>query len=346
MGTSSVLIVAAGSISMEGKMPAVRSHDVKAAAAVLRAGGLVAFTTETVYGLGADALRERAVAGIFEAKGRPTFDPLIVHVAEKDQLSELLVEPLTGKGKILAERFWPGPMTLVLPKRPTIPDLVTSGLKTVAVRIPSHPLAQALLREFGGPIAAPSANLFGAVSPTTAEHVAEQLQDRIDFILDGGSCDVGVESTVLHVAGEQVTLLRPGGLTLEDIESAIGPVVCSTETHDEKSGKIPASPGMMNRHYAPRTPLRLFDDWAAIPPPVGKVAALGFQSVPRPERFCAVEVLSPEGDLREAAARFFAALRRLDSSGAHSLYAVRLPDQGLGLAINNRLARAQHRLEL
>jgi L-threonylcarbamoyladenylate synthase len=225
----------------------------------------------------------------------------------------------------------------VLPKRDAVPDLVTAGLPTVAVRVPAHPLALELLTLTGLPIAAPSANLFGHVSPTTAAHVAEQLGDRIDLILDGGPCRIGVESTVLLLTGERPVLLRPGGVTREEIEAAVGPVESSAISTASPAPLL--SPGLTARHYATRTPLVLVDHLAAAPhgPTIG---ALAFQAVADPDDFGAVEVLSETGDLREAAAGFFAALRRLDAAGLQCIVAERLPECGLGAAMNDRLRRA------
>jgi L-threonylcarbamoyladenylate synthase len=321
------------------------------AAGILRAGGIVAFPTETVYGLGAHAFDERAVARVFEAKGRPWFDPLIVHVASVGEVGRVAAEfgPLAQS---LFERFAPGPLTLVLPKRPEVSDLVTAGLPSVAVRIPDHPIAQALLRAADFPICAPSANRFGRISPTTAPHVTEQLAGAIDLVLDGGPCRVGVESTVLALTGDKPVLLRPGGVTLEEIEEAIGPVARETPGAAPLSAGA-AAPGMLPAHYAPRTPLVVIraelllatlsstGNWPA--ETAARTGILAFQQAPaNAERFAAVEVLSPAGDLREAAARFFAALRRLDAAGLAQIMAEPFPDVGLGRALNDRLSRAAH----
>jgi L-threonylcarbamoyladenylate synthase len=311
--------------------------DVERAAALIREGGVVAFATETVYGLGANAFDVDAVARVFEVKGRPRFDPLIVHLADPADLPRATTD-IPERAERLAERFWPGPLTLVLPKSPEVPDLVTAGLPTVAVRVPDHPLATRLIARAGVPIAAPSANPFGRISPTTADHVREQLGMSIDYLLDGGPCRVGVESTVLALSGEHSTLLRPGGVTAEEIEAVIGPVASATP--DDAAGSRPqASPGLLSRHYAPRTPLQIVGDATEISPgPQTGLLTLG--AVPHPERFAAVEVLSEAGDLREAASRFFAALRRLDARGLERIMAVDFPDEGLGRALNDRLKRA------
>lgn len=314
------------------------------AADILRAGGLVAFPTETVYGLGASAFDERAVARVFEVKARPRFDPLIVHLAETDWVWRVAAE-FPYRARMLAERFWPGPLTLVLPKKPAVPDLVTAGLPTVAVRVPDHPVAQKLLRAADLPIAAPSANPFGRISPTTSEHVREQLGDAIDLILDGGPCRVGVESTVLQLTGDIPVLLRPGGTTLEDLEAMIGPVSVAASAEGGFEHGAQASPGTLPQHYAPRTPLLLrpHEPAGAGRPARGlRVGLLAFQGCAEPQEFARVEVLSPEGNLCEAAAKFFAALRRLDAAGLDLIVAELLPESGLGRALNDRLRRAAH----
>ena len=332
--------------------------DVSLAARLLRDGRLVAFATETVYGLGANALDETAVARIFTAKNRPTFDPLIVHLHDRSQLEELVTEVGETAAKLI-DRFWPGPLTLVLPKREIVPDLVTAGLSTVGVRMPDHPQALELLRTANIPVAAPSANPFGAVSPTTAEHVAERLGDRVDYILDGGPCRVGVESTVLQVQGEPgalatgglrgltptgspiPVLLRPGGVPVEEIEAVIGPVTIPSATPDsDDSAQL--SPGLLTRHYAPRTPLEVH---ASIPEisPGERVGLLTLQPQIGVGGFTAVETLSPTGDLVEAAARFFAAVRRLDAMQLARIIATPFPEHGLGRALNDRLRRAAKR---
>src|SRR5258708_7409792 len=226
------------------------------AADILRSGGIVAFPSETVYGLGASAFDERAVARVFEVKGRPRFDPLIVHIADIDWIGRL-ADRFPVPARALADRFWPGPLTLVLPKTPAVPDLVTAGCPTVALRIPRHPVAQALLRAADLPIAAPSANAFGRISPTTAAHVREQLGDAVDLIVDGGPCRIGIESTVVEVTEDRVVLHRFGGTTLEEIEGLVGEVIISgpRQRLSEPAGMV--APGMLTQHYAPRTPLVL-----------------------------------------------------------------------------------------
>ncbi|CAA7618523.1 Threonylcarbamoyl-AMP synthase [Candidatus Terasakiella magnetica] len=296
-----------------------------AAGRILAQGGLVAFPTETVYGLGGDATNDRAVAAIFEAKGRPSFNPLIAHVASVEQAAGLVA--MTPLACDLARRFWPGPLTLVLPRLENSPVslLVSAGLDSVAVRLPDHPVARALIQAAGRPLAAPSANRSGAVSPTTAAHVAESLSDRIDLILDGGPCRVGVESTVLDLCGPRPTLLRPGGIGVEDLEAALGQsLLRSTDAPD-----APRSPGQLESHYAPTLPVRL----NAMTRSDGEVL-LGFGPMA-----CTLN-LSPDGDLAEAAANLFASLRALDRPGLTGIAVAPIPEHGLGLAINDRLCRA------
>jgi L-threonylcarbamoyladenylate synthase len=320
-------------------LPASRLEAIRRAATVIKAGGLVAFPTETVYGLGCDALNPDAVVRVFEVKQRPQFDPLIVHIADRAMM-ELIVAVQPSQAHRLMDAFWPGPLTLVLPKHPTVPDLVTAGLASVAVRMPDHPTAQALIRESGTPIAAPSANPFGSVSPTTAQHVADGLGDMVDLILDGGPCAVGVESTILSLLGPQPELLRPGAITIEDIRAVVGSV------HRPPTGEKPVAPGQLARHYATQTPVTILPVRGARPAieEGQRVGLLAFSAVTdREAPFCAVEVLSPKGDLREAARHLFAALRRLDSLGLDRLYAEPCEEQGLGLAIMDRLRRCATR---
>lgn len=295
------------------------------AGALLGAGRLVAFPTETVYGLGADATNDGAVAAIFAAKGRPSFNPLIVHIAETAE-AEALVR-VDRRARVLMERFWPGPLTLVLPRAPGSPVslLASAGLDTIAVRLPGHDVARAVIRAAGRPIAAPSANRSGAVSPTTARHVAESLGGRVDLIVDGGPCRVGVESTVLDLSTAQATLLRPGGVTAEHLTEALG----SPPARPDRAGDAPKSPGMLESHYAPALAVRL--DAAAARP--GE-ALLGFGAMA-----CTLN-LSPAGDLTQAAANLFAFLRRLDDPAFAAIAVAPIPDHGLGAAINDRLRRA------
>ena len=315
--------------------PASDPQSIRFAAEIIRGGGLVAFPTETVYGLGANALNPDAVARIFEVKQRPSFDPLIVHIATRASLDRL-VETISFSDHRLMDVFWPGPLTLVLPKREIVPDIVTAGLSTVAIRMPAHPVAQALIREAGVPIAAPSANPFGYVSPTCAQHVLDGLGDHVDLILDGGPCQIGVESTIVSMVGTWTELLRPGSVTLAELREVIGPVVRAA------ASQTVVAPGQLPRHYATRTPVTILAAQGVRPVVHGHERAGLLAMSPlgqADERFCAIEVLSAAGDLREAARHLFAALRRLDTLGLDRLYAEPCDEQGLGLAIMDRLRR-------
>lgn len=304
------------------------------AAKIIRRGGLVAFPTETVYGLGADACNPIAVARVFEVKERPRIDPIIVHIAEPDAARQYGEIPETAAA--LIRRFWPGPLTLVVPKTGLVPPIVTAGLDTVAIRMPSHPAALALIRAAGCALAAPSANVFGRVSPTEARYVAEQLSDRIELILDGGKCPVGVESTVLSLSGTVPRILRAGGIPPEVLAEFLGNLDWSTE-----AGARPEAPGQLARHYATRTPLQVREEEDPLgrPRPGERVGLLALTSPVKPEAYAAVEALSPSGDLREAAANLFAALHRLDSLHLDRLVARPVPERGLGIAIMDRLRR-------
>ena len=319
----------------EGAGCAGQAAELSQAAEVIRRGGVVAMPTETVYGLAANAFDATAVARIFEVKKRPRFDPLIVHVADLEGAREV-VSSFPDKARVLAERFWPGPLTLVLPKSARVPDIVSSGLPTVGLRMPDHQLAQALIRACGVPLAAPSANPFGRTSPTTAQHVRDQLGDEVDMVLDGGACRVGIESTIISLCEDEPALLRAGGTTVEEIEELIGPVrrCCNF------AGR-PVAPGQLPRHYAPRTPLVIRADISVLPER-GRVGLLAFTPPKDAVAYAAVEVLAPGGSLREAAANLFAAMHRLDGLGLDLIVAEKIPDCGLGLAINDRLQRAVH----
>lgn len=316
-------------------MPCEIGTDIQRAADIIRRGGLVGMPTETVYGLAAHALDPHAVARIFEAKERPAFDPLIVHIPDVSWMPRIAAE-FPELAQRLAARFWPGPLTMLLPKTAAVPDLVTSGLPDVAVRIPDHPMALKLMRMSDCPVAAPSANLFGRISPTTALHVADQLAGRVDYILDGGPSGVGVESTVVRLS-PRPGLLRPGGVSLEDLVQIAGAmeIVASTDHPGEVAQ---SAPGMLPQHYAPRTPLIL--DPSTGQTLRGRWGVLCFQRVPDGREFSAQEVLSPDGSLPEAAANFFAALRRLDELALDGIVAESFPEAGLGRALNDRLRRA------
>lgn len=307
---------------------------MRKATAIIRSGGIVAFPTETVYGLGADAFNPLAVARIFEAKGRPLFDPLIVHIADLSQMGRLAVTIDRRAGR-LAGRFWPGPLTMVLPKNDLVPDIVTAGLDTVAVRMPDHLIARDLIIGSGTPIAAPSANRFGYISPTKAAHVLDQLGDRVDMIIDGGDCAVGVESTIIKLVGDRSVILRPGGVPVEEIEAVIGPVERGPEAM-----KGPEAPGQLPSHYSPSIPVYLAASIREIDFSKDDAGYLLFKKpvFDIPEN--RTEILSAEGDLKEAAANLFSSLHRLDRMNIRVIIAEAVPEQGLGLAIMDRLRRA------
>lgn len=313
---------------------------IRRAAALLRAGELVAFPTETVYGLGADALNAEASARIFAAKGRPADNPLIAHIAGENGLAGLIAGEPCACARALMRAFWPGPMTLIFPKSPRVPREVTAGLDTVAVRMPSHPVARALISAAQTPIAAPSANRSGRPSPTTAAHVLEDMEGRIPLILDGGPCEVGLESTVVDVTGVRPRILRPGGVTLEMLEGVVGDVdVDEGVLHQLQAGSQARSPGMKYKHYAPKGEVtivtgpraaqeiaRLYD--AAD----GRAAILAFSQAD----YGARRVYR----LKNAPGELFAALRQLDEDGMETIYAEDVPTTGVGLAVMNRLMRA------
>ncbi|MBL8663364.1 MAG: threonylcarbamoyl-AMP synthase [Candidatus Odyssella sp.] len=320
------------------------AESIAAAADLLAEGGLVAFPTETVYGLGGDATRERTVARIFAAKGRPRFNPLIVHLAPGMPAEEIAI--MDERAQRIAARFWPGALTLVLARAPGCPIalLASAGLDTVALRMPAHPVAQALLKKVRIPIAAPSANPSGRLSPTEARHVVDLLGEKVDLILDGGKCPGGLESTVLDLSVPEARILRPGLVTAEEIAAVLGAPVAIAQaaaalTDRGGAGEIISdeeikSPGMLASHYAPKKPLRLGAEAAA---PGEAFLAFG----PNPPRSILASLnLSPTGDLVEAAANLFAYLHRLDASQAHTIAVMPIPEIGIGAAINDRLRRA------
>ena len=336
------------------------------ASELLAAGQPVALPTETVYGLAADALRPEAAAKIFEAKERPFFDPLICHLPTLDWLDRLTKIPDESRPLVdaLTRRFWPGPLTLVLPRQPLAPDLVTAGLDTVAVRMSAHLVFQKVSQRFGRPLAAPSANRFGRISPTAAAHVLAELSGRIPLVLDGGPTQHGVESTIVAVEGGQARLLRAGPITPEDLATAwkesrdaAGRPATGEELSDflanlrrqpaqTPTGAAVEAPGNLASHYAPRTPMRLLSreaDFDATKPMASRVGFLAFRHVPAAGLFVVAEVLSPAGDLREAAAGLFAKLRRLDEAGVDLIIAEPVPAEGLGIAIMDRLLKASAR---
>jgi L-threonylcarbamoyladenylate synthase len=309
---------------------------VAAAARHLAQGGLVAFPTETVYGLGTDATNPAAVARLYQAKGRPSFNPLIAHV--RDIGAAMEIARFDDTAIRLAQAFWPGPLTLVLPKTKdcTVADLATAGLETIAIRVPAHPVARDILRAFGGPVVAPSANLSGHVSPTTAAHVQSDLEGRIDLIVDGGAVSVGVESTIVGCF-EAPMLLRPGGVPREEIERVLGRTLIQPPGDADHDTDQPLAPGMLASHYAPRTKVRL----NATRLEAGEaLLAFGSDRVPGMEAATAMMNLSVRGDLNEAAANLFGYLRALDTQAARTIAVMPVPQHGLGEAINDRLRRA------
>jgi L-threonylcarbamoyladenylate synthase len=303
-------------------IPVSDSNAIEVTARTIQNGGLVAFPTETVYGLGADAENPIAVARIFEVKARPRIDPLIVHVADRDMAEYYGVFP--QKAHILMEKFWPGPLTIVVPKKEKVPAIVTAGLDTVAIRIPAHPAALDLIRASGCAIAAPSANLFGCVSPTEAQHVAEYLSDKVDWILDGGSCTIGLESTILSLSGGTPCIL--GSM---DIANGVF--------------TLPKAPGQMERHYATHTPMDIIEENREEIKPTERVGLLCFSPPGYPHKFEVVETLSNSGNMREAAANLFRSLHRLDRMKLDRIIARPVPEKGLGIAIMDRLRRCSRR---
>lgn len=307
--------------------------DLVYAATLLRRGELVAIPTETVYGLAANALNSDAVMKIYATKKRPTFNPLIVHLAETNDITKYAKDIPLNMWR-LAERFSPGPLTYVLPRKNIIPDVVTGGGDTVALRIPAHPMAHELLSLIDFPLAAPSANPSGYISPVSAAHVAAELGGKIPYVLDGGECAVGLESTVVAFDGDKVLVLRAGGVTLEALQE-ICPQV------EMRTGASTGSPGLLKSHYAPRTRLvvgnlaRLADEYAG-----HRLAVLALSDFPRAENIISSEILAANGDLALAARHLFTAMRRLDQSGADLIIAERMPEHGFGIAINDRLERA------
>lgn len=316
-------------------------ESIAEAAEIIRGGGLVAFPTETVYGLGANALDGKAVAGIFAAKNRPSFNPVITHIAERRDAARYVIVDARSKG--LMDAFWPGPLTLILPKRPGSPlsDLVSAGLPSIAIRMPNHRVALDLIAAAGVPIAAPSANASGEPSATTPQHVVDSLKENVPFILAGGACEVGLESTVLDLTGDVPTIVRPGAVTREDLEDYLGHVEEDFEGAKEK----PSSPGQLLKHYAPSVPMRLnaieIDEDEALLA-FGSMKFMGVRSggFARDIEPARLRNLSEKGDLQEAAANLFAMLRALDNGVNKKIAVMNIPSRGLGVAINDRLARA------
>ncbi len=303
------------------------------AAEIIRSGGVVAFPTETVYGLGADAMNPMAVARIFELKERPLFDPLIVHIADMDQLKGLisLRDPRIYE---LAQAFWPGPLTMVLPKSDQVPEIVTAGLPTVGVRMPDHPIAQELIRKAGCPLAAPSANKFGKVSPTEPWHVRKHLPD-VDMILDGGKTRVGIESTVIALRPDGFQLLRPGAVTRDDLDRIL------PESFDIPMMADPESPGMLASHYSPSKPFFLYTPELLSNIEPSETGFIGYKGA-LPAEFGEVLILSPDGDLKEYATRIFGAMHQMEASDVKAIVVEPVPKKGIGVAIMDRLQKAAH----
>lgn len=318
---------------------------IKEAARVINDRGLVAFPTETVYGLGANALDEKAAAGIFEAKKRPLDDPLIVHISDIDDLNKLSSE-VSHEARVLVDKFWPGPLTLVLKRSSIVPDIVTAGLDTVAIRMPSCRIARKLIELSGVPIAAPSANLFGRPSPTDAAHVIQDLGSRVDIVLDGGPAEIGVESTVVELDGDKVMILRPGGISVEELRTAAKSVEVPSE-----SEVVERSPGKYPRHYSPRAEvllikddasqiyqaLNVFEEMTARGKKAGVMAKAEHAEF---YRACHVKILGPAHDPKTCAARLFRVLREFDDEKVDVIITECIPESGLGLAVMNRLRKA------
>jgi L-threonylcarbamoyladenylate synthase len=323
-----------------GKAEIANGFDPQAlsrAASLLASGEIVAFPTETVYGLGADALNAMAVAKIFELKKRPHFDPLIVHVSRMEWVDNLVVSEIPYRARLVMDRFWPGPLTIILPKSEIIPDIVTAGLGTVGLRMPNHPVALDLIEKLGRPIAAPSANPFGYMSTTKAGDVASLFDDRLPLILDGGPCSFGIESTIVSLPNGNVLIHRHGSVSIEELSSAVGQVAERRAAGDDSC----EAPGELPYHYAPLTPLVII----AGPEEIGveNSAFLSFSEPPATVKSKEVKVLSRSGDLREAAANFFSYLIELDRKGMGIIYAQKIPEKGLGKAIMERLRKAAQR---
>ena len=309
------------------------SNNIKISVKELKLGNLVAFPTETVYGLGADGLNPIAVSKIFETKKRPTFNPLILHINSMQMLNKIawLEEKKIEK---LLDKFWPGPLTIILPKKEIVPDIVTAGLETVAVRMPNNKIALQLIKELGNPIAAPSANSFGKLSPTTAEHVAKQLSEKVDIILDGGSCNVGVESTIVKITKDKNYLLRPGGISVEELESVAG------KFENLNNENKPDSPGQLKIHYAPEIPIYFFDEEKIIENRYKNLGGLFFRKSKLEKYFSSIKILSQKGNLNEAAANVFSFLHEFENENVDMIFVEPIEYSGLGNAIMDRLSKA------
>lgn len=309
-------------------------ENIKYAVNVLKSKGLVAFPTETVYGLGANGLDEIAVSKIFEAKKRPTFNPLILHVSSLEMLHSV-AEIDNKKVELLLKKFWPGPLTLILNKKSIVPYIVTSGLETVAVRMPNNTIALNLIEQFGFPIAAPSANRFSQLSPTEAIHVEKQLGEKVDIILDGGKSNIGVESTIIEVNNNTQTLLRPGGIAKEDIEKVIGKLELQNKIKNN-----PNSPGQLNIHYAPNKPIKFYNESELNNYTNLKIGAIFFDKIRNEKSFSVIKILSPSGNMNEAASNLFSFLHELEATDLDLILVEPVEKKGLGIAIMDRLTKA------
>ena len=313
------------------------TKNIRKAAEIIKSGGLVAFPTETVYGLGADGLNPIASVKIFEVKERPSFNPLILHISDLDQFHELTSTKAEHLEEVI-RNFWPGALTLVVPKKDLVPDIVTSGYSSVAIRMPDHPVALELIKQCKTPIAAPSANKFSQLSPTTAKHVKKQLGDEIEMILDGGPCKIGVESTILKVTSHGYELLRPGGIDIEELERIVGKILILPQRD-----RTPIAPGMLPFHYAPETPLAFLTKENLKKYSGKKVGALLFQENKTNHKFTIEKQLSKSGDLREASANLFAYLHELENEDLDIILVDKFKEEGLGRAIMDRLNKAANK---
>ncbi|MCM8786187.1 MAG: L-threonylcarbamoyladenylate synthase [Candidatus Omnitrophica bacterium] len=302
---------------------------IEKAVNILKKGGVVAFPTETVYGLGANGLNPEAVIKIFEIKNRPFFYPLILHIGRKEDANKFW-KNIDRRGEKLIEKFWPGPLTIILPKSEIVPYVVSAGFENVGIRMPKHSVALEILKKVDFPVAAPSANISGGLSPTEAKHVEQQIGDKIELIIDGGRCPIGIESTVIDLTTEKNVILRPGGITKEEIEKVIGKVKIIDRT-DKKLGQF-------SLHYSLKTPLQILRDLSEVKSGI-RAGLLAFGEIKEKEKFVKIEVLSEKGDLKEAANKFFSCLYNLDNANLDIIYAQQVPEKGLGIAIMDRLKK-------
>lgn len=319
-----------------------KGTDITKAAEILRNGGLVAFPTETVYGLGANGLDPLAVARIYEVKQRPSFDPLILHIGNPEDMNGLFRNPEDPLIRALAGAFWPGPLTIVAEKQAVVPGIVTSGMSTVAVRMPQNELALQLIRKAGIPVAAPSANLFGKLSPTMPQHIQKQLKG-VDYLLDGGKTSIGVESTIVSVSGNSITLLRPGAITIEQLQEAVPGAIITPYRAPETEDSGLAAPGLMKSHYSPEKPLYIF---SKLPRQIKPGSGVIFFTDPGDEKLMAEEtiILSPSGNLLEAAANLFTALHDMENNPfVKRIFIEQIEEKGIGVAIMDRMRKAAYR---